>query len=243
MKKNLVYEKDKLLISLKSLDIKTVIVFFSSIILITISWYYSNPKYFNEIFNFHRSFDLNIESLFSFSYWFVLDTILFLIIPIIIIKFLLREKIINYGIGLGNKNLGFTIAILSIGLFLPIILIISSSDNFVKYFPLMESAKDNYVIFITYEILFLLFIFSWEFIFRGFMLFGLEKKFGLYAIFIQMIPFVILHNGKPFIETFASIFGALFLGYLALRTRSIFYGFIIHAIILISLDLIAYLKA
>ncbi|MCB9250428.1 MAG: CPBP family intramembrane metalloprotease [Ignavibacteriales bacterium] len=106
----------------------------------------------------------------------------------------------------------------------------------------MQSSKDDLLIFIIYELLLLLFLFSWEFIFRGFILFGLEKRFGLYAIFIQMIPFVILHNGKPFLETFASIFGGLFLGYLALRTRSILYGFLIHGVILIALDLLGFIN-
>jgi membrane protease YdiL (CAAX protease family) len=58
-----------------------------------------------------------------------------------------------------------------------------------------------------------------------------------------MIPFVLLHSGKPFIETFASIFGGLFLGYLALRTRSMFFGFMIHAIVLVTLDAIAFLRS
>jgi membrane protease YdiL (CAAX protease family) len=43
------------------------------------------------------------------------------------------------------------------------------------------------------------------------MLFGLEKSIGKSAIFVQAIPFVLLHLGKPFLETLACIPGALFL--------------------------------
>jgi CAAX protease family protein len=228
---------------LHKLDSKTVTIFLSSTILLTISWYFSNPKFFNEAFVFHQSFSLIIEDLISFSYWFLTDSILFLVIPFFIVSLLFREKICSYGISFGKGNIGFPITVVSIFIFIPIIYFISYSEKFVSYFPLMESAKNDLAIFIIYEFLFLLFLFSWEFIFRGFILFGLEKKFGLYSIFIQMIPFVLLHNGKPFLETFASIYGAIFLGYLALRTRSIYYGFLIHAFILLSLDLIAYFKA
>lgn len=74
------------------------------------------------------------------------------------------------------------------------------------------------------------------------MLFGLEKKFGYYSVLFQMIPFVILHNGKPFLETFGSIFGGIALGVLALRTRSFYYCVIIHIGVMISMDFISSLR-
>ncbi len=74
------------------------------------------------------------------------------------------------------------------------------------------------------------------------MLFGLEEKFGYYAVLIQMIPFVILHNGKPMAETFSAILGGIALGILAFRTRSILYGFVVHVGIMFSIDLICTLR-
>jgi membrane protease YdiL (CAAX protease family) len=74
------------------------------------------------------------------------------------------------------------------------------------------------------------------------MLFGLEKKFGYYTVLIQMIPFVILHNGKPFLETFGAIFGGIALGILALRTRSIYYCIVIHIGVMYSIDIISSLR-
>lgn len=85
-------------------------------------------------------------------------------------------------------------------------------------------------------------MFAWEFIWRGFMLFGLEKKFCYYSVLIQMIPFVILHNGKPFLETFGAIFGGIALGILALRTRSFYYCVIIHIGVMYSIDVISSLR-
>jgi membrane protease YdiL (CAAX protease family) len=46
-----------------------------------------------------------------------------------------------------------------------------------------------------------LYMVAWEFLFRGYMLFGLERSIGKNAIFVQTIPFVLLHLGKPFLET------------------------------------------
>lgn len=74
------------------------------------------------------------------------------------------------------------------------------------------------------------------------MLFGLKEKFGYYAIFIQTIPFVILHNGKPAAETFGAIAAGLALGVLAFRTGSVFYGVIIHSSVMITIDLISVIR-
>jgi len=74
------------------------------------------------------------------------------------------------------------------------------------------------------------------------MLFGLEEKFGYYSVLIQMIPFVILHNGKPVPETFGAIAGGIALGILALRTRSIYYGVITHIGVMYAIDLICTLR-
>ena len=73
-----------------------------------------------------------------------------------------------------------------------------------------------------------LYMFAWEFLFRGYMLFGLEKSIGKGAVFVQAIPFVLLHFGKPFLETLACIPGGFILGYVAYRTRSFLPCFSIH---------------
>jgi membrane protease YdiL (CAAX protease family) len=103
-------------------------------------------------------------------------------------------------------------------------------------------AKSNWTIFIIYEIGMFTYLFAWEFIWRGFMLFGLEEKFGYYSVFIQMIPFVILHNGKPELETFSAILGGIILGIVALRTRSFIYGVFIHFAIMLSIDLFSTIR-
>jgi len=241
MWKEFKYEIEQFVVEFRKLDKKVLIVFLSSIILLTFSWYFSTPEFFKENFSFQKRFNFPYPDLTSFTYWFLLDSILFLIIPLLIIKFIFHEDIKNFGVNWQNINTGLIFTLLGIIFFIPVIYFLSKSDNFIQFFPLMKNAKEDFLVFIIYEFCFIIFIFSWEFFFRGFMLFGLEKNFGIYAIFIQMIPFVILHNGKPFIETLTSIFGAIILGYFALRTRSIYYGFFIHVFILVSLDIIAFI--
>lgn len=242
MWKIIVYETNFCIEQLKKLDKKVITIFITVAFLQTLSYYFSSPKYFRlSIYN-NYFIDNNYGEFYEYVYWFVSDFIIYSIFPLLIIVYFFKEKISSYGLMFGKINKGLLFTLFSVIVFVPIIYFVSSSENFSEYFPLYQDAKSDLQIFILYEVLLILFLFAWEFLFRGFMLFGLESKFGFYAIFIQMIPFVILHNGKPIIETISSIFGALILGYLALRTRSILYGFLIHAFILVSLDIIAFTK-
>ena len=155
LKSELILFSDKF----KKLELKTVTIFLSSTILLTISWYFSNPKFFSSIFNFHKSFELVYEDLTVFCAWFVTDTILFFLIPILIIKFVFKEQLKNYGLILGDWKVGLTISLVSILTFLPIIYFASKAANFSGYFPLMESATDDLVVFLVYETLFFCFHF------------------------------------------------------------------------------------
>ena len=69
---------------------------------------------------------------------------------------------------------------------------------------------------------------GWEFFFRGWILFGYARKFGPEALWLQAVPFALAHIGKPEIETLSTIFGGFAFGWVAWRTRSFLYPFLIH---------------
>ena len=71
------------------------------------------------------------------------------------------------------------------------------------------------------------------------MLFTMARYMGAYAIFVMVIPYAMVHFGKPFAETIGSIIAGTALGTLALRTRSIFGGVLIHIAIAWSMDILA----
>ena len=228
-------------LKIKGLDKKVVIIFLSVAVLQTISWYYTSKFFFR--INLYQFFRENPQvKLLQYVYWFLGDSFSFFLLPVIIIFFLLKEKISNYGLKSGDSNFGLKISLPVIIFMLIIVWFISSSNSFYLTYPYLSEAKDSWNVFFIFEILLFIYVFSWEFIWRGFMLFGLEPKFGYYSIFIQMIPFVILHNGKPVLETFSAIIGGILLGVLAIKTRSILYGVLIHYSLIFSMDFISTLR-
>ncbi len=85
---------------------------------------------------------------------------------------------------------------------------------------------------------------AWEFFFRGFLLFGLKGSLGEHgSVAVQAALFALAHLGKAPLETGASFFGGLYLGYLCLKARSFTPAWIIHwaimAEMLLSVNLLA----
>ncbi len=95
-------------------------------------------------------------------------------------------------------------------------------------------------LFFVYELGYMSYFVGWEFFFRGWMLNGLLQRFGRGgAILIQTAPFAIMHLGKAELEALGSIVAGVALGVLALRTRSFWYGFFLHGLVALWMDLLA----
>ena len=77
-------------------------------------------------------------------------------------------------------------------------------------------------------------LFAWEYLLRGFCLFGLARVLGPGpAIFIQMVPFALLHIGKAELEAMSTFLSGVGFGFVAWRTQSFLYAFLIHWFLLV----------
>lgn len=241
------YEAGKFREILKGLDKKVLTVFLSVAVLQTVSWYYTSGRFYEAAIEgshlvlpeeaFSPGAELN-----RFLYWFIGDFGLLFLLPLLIIRFFFHEKISLYGLKWGDYSFGLKLAALALSVMVPVVWFISALPSFTQSYPTLSSAREDWNVFILFEGALLLYMLAWEFLWRGYMLFALEEKFNYYTVLVQMLPFVILHNGKPVLETFGAILGGIILGVLALRTRSIFYGIIIHFTTLFAMDLFSILR-
>ena len=81
-----------------------------------------------------------------------------------------------------------------------------------------------------------------EFLFRGFMVIGMIGVLGRQAVLPMAVTYCFLHFGKPAGEAISSVFGGYILGVIALETRSIWGGIIVHAGIAWMMEIIAYVQ-
>ncbi len=146
--------------------------------------------------------------------------LLYFIVPMFVILVLFRQKPAEFGFSLGDWRVGFILTLGGILLIAPVLwLVVHGNTAMRNYYQGMVPGLP----FNT-----LLDLFSWEFIFRGWLLFGLAFKFGPEAIWLQAVPFALAHIGKPEIETLSTIFGGFLFGWVAWRTKSFVYPLLIH---------------
>ena len=234
-------EFKELITAVKKLDKKVITIFLTVAMLQTFAFYFTSRRFFRA--NLFEQFENYSDPyLIEYLYWFIGDFFTFFLLGIVVIKFVLKEKLSDFGLQVGDFNVGLKISMLFLSVMIILIWFVSATPSFAEKYPHLSNAKSDWNTLFIYEAGMLLYMFAWEFIWRGFMLFGLEKKFGGYAVLMQMIPFVILHNGKPFLETFGAIFGGIALGILALRTRSIYYCVVTHIGVMYSIDIISSLR-
>jgi membrane protease YdiL (CAAX protease family) len=122
---------------------------------------------------------------------------------------------------------------------LPLVIYFSSTTSFQSRYPFYNPVYDKSLFpdFIIWEIMYFAQFIGLEFFFRGFMVLGLKKRFGFYSVFIMTVPYCMIHFGKPMPETFGAIAAGFVLGMLAMKSRSIFMGVLIHYSVAITMDL------
>jgi len=150
-----------------------------------------------------------------------LDSILlFVIIPLGITIFVFKEKPADYGFKLGDWKTGLLLTFLGLLFIAPIIWFLGTRNSGMQGY--YNYSQEGLIWKKALE------LFGWEYIFRGWILFGYARKYGPEALWIQAVPFAVAHIGKPGIETLSTIFGGFAFGWVAWRTGSFLYSFLIH---------------
>lgn len=150
--------------------------------------------------------------------------ILYFLLPLLVILLLFRQPVADFGLKLGNWRVGL---LWTVGACLGMALILW----FVARTPAMQAYYEARAPQEIGRLLWLngVELFAWEFVWRGFMLFGLAQILGPGpAILIQAIPFAFMHLGKPEIETLTTIFGGIGFGFIAWQSDSFLYPWLIH---------------
>lgn len=124
---------------------------------------------------------------------------------------------------------------------LPLLWIASAQPGFYHFYPMYKPVSMG--MWLLYESIYMAQFFSVEFFFRGFTLFRLEPRFGYHAVTIMVVPYALVHIHKPFAEALASIIAGLVLGMLALKSRSIWPGLVIHCAVAFSMDWFALIRS
>lgn len=179
----------------------------------------------------------------ALTYWSFTRSLGYFIIPALVIAvFFKRDRVIDFGL----RTRGFLshawIYALFFGIVLLAVVLVSSTSEFANYYPFYRDASRSWRDFFLWEIVYATQFFTLEFFFRGFMIFSARESLGSGAIIAMVVPYCMIHFGKPWAEALAAILAGLVLGTLSMKTRSIWSGFLIHVTVALSMDISALLQ-
>jgi uncharacterized protein len=196
---------------------REILIGFCALLAVFVSWLFPNK-------------------LFGESFW--SSFFLFLIFPGLIMLFLLKEPLKNFGLSWGNSKNGLIFSALLVVIFVLINYLIVSNPGLRGQLPVAPGIVENYWYFLFFELLIALPLhFFWEFFFRGFLQFGLEKKMGIYSIFLPALLQTVLALKSPWFFSALIFSSSLAAGFVVRKSRSVIYSFVSLWIISVSLDI------
>jgi membrane protease YdiL (CAAX protease family) len=175
----------------------------------------------------------------GFAWWSAWRVIGYVLIPIGVIALLPGERIRDYHVSFHGFLRHFWIYLALYVAFLPVVYLASRTESFRHTYPFYRMANRSHFDLWAWQVLYAVQFVSLEFFFRGFLLQGLRRALGANAIFVMIVPYCMIHYGKPLTETIGAIGAGLILGTLAMRTRSIWGGVVIHIGVATTMDVLA----
>jgi hypothetical protein len=202
--------------------------------------YFGDRDFFQRLFA--RSYSSSPDfDLWSFGWWSGSKVIGYILAPLIAMK--------ACGVSLSNINLsgkGFikhlrVYAILWL-VVIPFVVLASRTKAFQATYPFYKLAARSWRDLVAWELMYAMAFVALELFYRGFILGMLRRSLGPYAIFVMIVPYCMIHFGKPAAESTGAIFAGIALGTLAMATRSIWGGVVIHISIAWSMDLLSLMQ-
>lgn len=173
------------------------------------------------------------------TYWSGCTFVGYMLIPMAWTKVVMGRSLRDTGLRVEGFFRHAWIYAVLFALVLPIVYLISGTQNFQQTYPFYHHAGRSAYDFLAWELLYALQFMSLEFFFRGFLVHGLKRRFGFYSIFVAVIPYCMIHFGKPLPEALGSIVAGLTLGLFSLFTGSIWLGVLIHISVAVAMDVFA----
>jgi hypothetical protein len=224
----------------RGLDRQATFVLVAATVLVLLQMQVGSRRFFRA--EFADALDPASVPLLSWAWWFGVQGVLGFVVPVVLLVVVFKRRPAEIGLGLGDWRLASLIA----GLYLPLVAVgtwyFSADPAFQAQYPHLPLAARDWQVFVIYELLFLFYWVGWEYLWRGFVLFGTAPAFGPLAIVVQTVPFAILHASKPPAEAYLSILGGLALGALVWRCRSFWIAVPIHAAQMLMIDFFCALR-
>jgi len=176
------------------------------------------------------------------GYWVFVSVLFYVAVPALIVKALFKGRLSDYGLSRRIEGGFLPLLAQSAVVMLPLTYLMSLTPGFAAKYPFLKVYNgDPYLssTLLVWELIYFLQFFGLEFFFRGFLLHSLKPALGIYSVFVMMVPYCMIHFGKPMPEAFAAIMAGIFLGWLSYHNGNIWMGLVLHCLVAFAMDVLA----
>jgi membrane protease YdiL (CAAX protease family) len=234
-------------------DYRPAVLFVITALVLTLQEYYGGRDFYeNHLKPFLRNLEqggglvgqaVNLRKwneLYGYGWWAFTRVFGYVAFPMIVWKIVFRkDSVLDMGLRVRGFFKHSWIYALCLAVVLPAVYIVSRSPDFGTYYPFYKQCSRSWLDLALWETMYFAQFFALEVFFRGFWLSGLRTTLGSGAIFAMCVPYCMIHYGKPYLEAAGAVVAGIALGSLAMRTKSIYSGFLVHVTVALSMDLLA----
>jgi hypothetical protein len=215
-------------------------VLVTAAVCLVLSRFFGQPQAVNQYaFLVQLSAALPHPKLHGHLYWAAFKLLIYGVLPYLCMRFWAGGSFKDIGVRMVETRSAVITYAAMLLVVMPFVLFASSTRAFLRTYPKCAGAADGLADLLIWELAYGLQFFMLELFFRGFLLFKLARSIGSLAIFVMIVPYAMIHFGKPFAECMGSILAGIALGTVALRTGSIWGGVLVHCVVAWSMDLLA----
>ncbi len=178
----------------------------------------------------------------GYLWWTLCHFLTFIVLPFLVIVFGFKQSVLDFGWRWNQVSEHWRGYLLLLSPILVFVVMVSFGEDFVNHYPFYDNAGRSWLDFLLWELLYMSQFVFLEFFFRGFMLNALRPALGANAIWVMCVPYMMIHLPKLALEATGAILFGLFLGILALQSRSIWGGVLVHAGVALSMDVAALVR-
>jgi membrane protease YdiL (CAAX protease family) len=209
-----------------------------TIVLFLIHFLWGSERFFRNRVSPHLKMNDHINNqAFGIFYKRLTALLLWGFIPLIVAKGLYRQGVRSYGLSFGYGRLPFFfITPVLIMTFLTMFCFSRKKNIYLRY-PEVEGAFISRIYFIISSLTYVLYLFGYECLFRGFLLFGLRKSLGdLPSVLVSMGFVTLTHMGTNFAVIIGAMVSGFIFPYIALLSGSLWPVLLLHVTIGVGMD-------
>ncbi len=180
------------------------------------------------------------DELYGFAWWVFTRVVGYAVVPFLVWKACFpKDSLLDMGLRTRGFFTHAWIYAAFLAVVAPLLLLVSRQPDFGSYYPFYRGSARSWFDFFAWEAMYYAQFFALEMFFRGFWLGALRRSLGSGAIFAMVVPYCMIHYGKPFLEANGAIIAGVALGSLAMKTKSIYQGFLVHITVAGLMDWLA----